>query len=89
MSDTVTSEAETLARVRRIETRLTKVANYLNIDVGGAKPTWDPHHKRIVIESPNCSLADLFKAVPLHVKDLELVQVYIGSQFYFCVRMGR
>ena len=89
MSDHATPETETLARVRRIETRLTRVANHLNIDVGGAKPRWDANHKRIVVESSNCSLIDLFKSVPLHIKDTELIPIYIGEQFYFCLRMGR
>jgi hypothetical protein len=47
---------ETLDRVRRIETRLTKVAQHFDIDVGGGRPVWDDGD--VIIPSPNCSIRE-------------------------------
>jgi hypothetical protein len=82
-------ERELLDRLRRMETKLTKIGNHLNVDVGGATPAWDPDRKRLIIDSPNCSLGDIFKAIPLQVSGSALVPVHIGEQFYMSVRLDR
>jgi hypothetical protein len=72
-------ERETLERVRRIETRITKIGNSLGIDVGGGKPVWHPEG-RILLPSPNCSLGEVLKAIPDSERDND-VDIYVAGDY--------
>lgn len=70
---------ELLDRIRRIETRVTKIGNHIGVDVGGSTPRWVRDDERITIESLNCSLADLMKAVPINYEGAA-VSVWFGDR---------
>jgi len=72
-------DRELVDRVRRIETRVTKIGRHFGIDVGGGRPIWDPRG-RVVIPSPNCSVGDILKTVPDASRSGE-VDVYVGDEY--------
>ena len=73
-------ELEVRDRVRRIETRLTVLAKGLGIDVGGAAIVWSAETKRVQVSTPNCSLAEIMRAVPLD-RQGHHVDIYLGCQY--------
>ena len=36
-------------RMRRVETRVTKIGRFLGVDVGGGQPIWRAHDKTVLI----------------------------------------
>lgn len=73
-------EQETLDRVRRIETRVTKIGNHLGVDVGGGKPEWDRVNERVVLPSPNCSISECVKVIPPQFNG-RLVNVFVDDEY--------
>jgi hypothetical protein len=73
-------DREILDRVRRTETRVTKIGRALGIDVGGGKPVWDDALGRVVVPSPNCSVGDIVNAVPEDRRKLE-IDVYVAEDY--------
>lgn len=70
---------ELLDRVRRIETRVTKIGHAMGVDVGGGRPSWDVKRGCVVLPSPNCSIAECVNIVPASREGP--VDVYVGDQF--------
>jgi hypothetical protein len=69
---------ESLQRARRIETRVTMIANHLGVDAGGEKPTYDPVRRVVQVKTPKVSLEDVLAAIE---DDVVMVQVFCGDQF--------
>lgn len=67
-------------RMRRVETRVTKIGQSLGVDVGGGKPTWDPNDKVVTIPTPNCAIGSILAAIPEHERKGE-VDVYIADEY--------
>jgi len=78
MSNYTPFEQEMLDRSRRIETRVTKIGNFIGADVGGGKPVWD--RDRVQIPSRNCSIGDVIAVVPADQRHRS-VPVYIGDDY--------
>lgn len=64
---------ETLDRVRRIETRLTKYLEHIGFTTGAQRPAW--HDGTIVLPSMDCSLKDTLAAIPHDWDPLRAVYV--------------
>lgn len=79
--DTQAMVAEVMDRVRRIETRTTKLAHGLNVDVGASKPEW--RNGRIYAPTPNCSVADCLAVVPDSWS--EEVEVYVRDELLMSI----
>jgi hypothetical protein len=79
-------ERESVERLRRIETRVTKIGQAMGVDVGGGRPIWMGHMKRVVIPSPNCSVGAVVAAVPLEYHKDE-IDVYCGEDYKFTLFM--
>lgn len=73
-------ETEVRDRVRRIETRLTVLANGLGVDVGGGSILWNSIAQRVQVSTPNCSLAAILRAVPQQ-RQGDPVEVYLGGEY--------
>ena len=73
---------EIVDRVRRIETRVTKMGHAMGVDVGGGRPIWNAAQKRVLLPSPNCSIGECLAVIPEKLRDEE-VDFYIGTQ-YLC-----
>lgn len=73
---------EILDRVRRTETRVTKMGHAMGVDVGGGRPIWNAAQKRVMLPSPNCSIGECLAIIPAESKS-EDVDLYIGAQ-YLC-----
>lgn len=71
---------EVLDRVRRIETRLTKIGDHMGVDTGGGKPFWNAAQKRVIIPTPNCSMGDILRAVPDELKGEE-IDVFVHGEY--------
>jgi len=54
--------SETLDRVRRIETRLTKYLEHIGFATGAQRPTWVDGV--VMLPSMDCSLRDILATVP-------------------------
>lgn len=67
---------ESLDRIRRIETRVTRVANHLGVDSGNAKPEF--RDGNLHVASKKCSIDELLNAIPDSHIDEE-VDVYQGD----------
>jgi len=71
---------EFMARVRRIETRVTQVAIGLGVHTGAQKPEFTPNNVgggRIQLPSPHSSVKELLDSLPLD--SLGPVEVYVGN----------
>lgn len=56
---------EAVTRARRIETRVTLIANHLGVDAGEqTKPSYDATGNRLLIASRKTSLDDILTATP-------------------------
>jgi hypothetical protein len=55
---------EVSARIRRIETKTTKIANQLGVDTGGEKPVL--RGNTLYVPSPKISLEDIVAAIGEH-----------------------
>jgi hypothetical protein len=73
-------DKEILDRVRRTETRVTKIGRALGIDVGGGKPEWDDSEGRVTIPTPNCSIRDILAVIPEGRRAFE-IDVYAGDDY--------
>jgi hypothetical protein len=73
-------DREVRDRVRRIETRLTKIGRHMGVDVGGGQPEWIDDKGRVVIPTPNCNVGDIVKAIPADRRDKE-IKVYVGDEY--------
>ena len=49
-------------RVRRVETRLTKLCEAMGVDAGGSKPVWEDG--RIELPNVSCSFRDVINSIP-------------------------
>lgn len=76
------ADKEILDRVRRIETRVTKMGHAMGVDVGGCRPLWNAAQKHIMLPSPNCSIGECLAVVPETMRK-ENVDIYIGTH-YLC-----
>lgn len=77
-------EVEIRDRVRRIETRLTVLANALGIDVQGSVPSWNSDLEIVQVPTPNCSLKSILSAVPRRLRGHQ-IPVCIGSEYLVTV----
>lgn len=68
-------------RVRRIETRVTKIGNAMGIDVGGGKPVWDAGRRLVSLPSPNCSIKEIVESIPDEFTGLA-IDIYVGVQHF-------
>lgn len=75
---------EMLDRVRRIETRVTKIGNAMGVDVGGGKPAWDVGRCRVTLPSPNCSIREIVEVIPERFAG-HPVSVYVGDDHFTTV----
>ena len=69
---------EVAGRSRRLETKVTKIANHLGVEAGGARPVW-VSPGRIEIPSRDCSIQQCLAVVP--GSWIEDVRVYIKNDF--------
>lgn len=79
-----TTEQETLDRVRRIETRITKIGQAMGVDVGGGRPIWLEGDKHVAVPSPNCSIGEIMKVVPQEHRHLD-IPVFVGSDYLMTI----
>lgn len=70
---------ETLDRVRRIEIRLTRLMEGLNIETGIHRPTWSDG--TILVPSHASSLADCLKVIPSDWPSEMTVKLVMSGQF--------
>lgn len=70
---------ETLGRLRRIETKTTKVANHLGVDAGGDKPVFYAVGHILQVPSRKTSLDDIIAAVP--EKHRSMVKIMCGDDY--------
>lgn len=68
-------------RVRRTETRVTKVANHLGVDAGNEKPVLKVKLRELHITSRKCTLDELLAAVPAAERSGEGIDVYCGNDY--------
>lgn len=59
-------EKEVRDRVRRIETRLTKLLRHLGLDEQGSMPYWNESVECIEVPSISVALKDVVAAIPPH-----------------------
>lgn len=71
---------EVLDRVRRIETRLTKLLTHFGISPGAERPSWESGVVRV--PSRRAQLEDILSVVP-HGYGKEEFDVYVGED-YLC-----
>lgn len=79
-------ERETLDRVRRIETRLTKLGQAMGVDVGGGQPMWDTVRGVAVVPTPNCSIKGILAVIPQGYRERG-ADVYVGDEYLMTVRI--
>lgn len=79
-------EKETLDRVRRIETRITKIGNHMGVDVGGGTPSWCGDH--IVTSSANTSIKALVEAIPKSHHS-SMVRVFVSDDYLATITINR
>lgn len=75
-------DVETLERTRRIETRLTKLALALGVDMPSQKPEFAPYimePSRLILPSPHTSMFEILAAIPRGWQGA--VDVYIGQSY--------
>lgn len=76
---------ETLGRLRRVETKTTKVANHLGVDAGGDKPELNDVTGVLQVPSRKVSLDDVLDAV--RGRDgIVSIAVYCGTEFLMTFR---
>lgn len=88
MQQSGTVDREVRDRVRRIETRLTKIGRHMGVDVGGGQPEWYDTLGRVVIPTPNCNVGDIVKVIPAERRDKE-IEVYVGSEYLLTLFVDR
>ena len=71
-------EAEILARVRRVETRLTQLMVALGVDTRSQKPVFESDHGYVVVPSKHTSLREILDSVPDSWRGS--FRVFIGSE---------
>lgn len=69
-------------RMRRVETRVTKIGRFLGVDVGGGKPVWQPGDQSIMIPTPNCAVGEILHAIPDDCRKGN-VDVYVNDDYLF------
>ena len=69
-------DSELIDRVRRIETKVTKLGEQAGVDMGGQKPCYTG--SKIEVPTPHVSLASVIAAIPKDV--VTTVPVVIGSR---------
>jgi hypothetical protein len=72
---------EIVDRVRRIETRVTKIGNHMGVDVGGGKPVWDMGRCSVVLPSLNCSIREIVDIIPPKFAG-HPVNVFVGDDHF-------
>ncbi len=55
---------ETLERARRVETRITKLCQFLGFDTNTKKPHWSAEQGTVIVPTDACSLRDILAASP-------------------------
>lgn len=71
-------EKESLARLRRIETRVTQIALAMGVATQAQKPQFSEAKSRVVVPSRHTTLQELLACVPKYWKNP--VEVYIGDE---------
>ena len=74
-------EQETLARTRRIETRVTQIAMALGVATQAQKPEFNPVTSSVRVPSVHSSLRELLDSIPKEWK--KPVRLYIGGDDLF------
>jgi hypothetical protein len=64
-----TIEAETLDRVRRVETRLTQLMIQLGVETQRQKPEFNPLRSEVKVPSPHSSLQEILDSLPKEWQD--------------------
>jgi hypothetical protein len=67
-------------RMRRVETRVTKIGRFLGVDVGGGRPIW--RDGTVVVPTPNCAIGEMLKVIPDGAKGGD-VDVYVNDDYLF------
>jgi hypothetical protein len=70
---------EVADRARRTETRVTKIANHLEVDAGGEKPRFHSAGNFIKVPSRKVSLEDILAAIPRGQETA--ISLYCGDDF--------
>lgn len=70
---------EMAARARRLETKTTKIANHLGVDVNQERPLFDRVTRSLQVPSPKVTLEDVLSSVDFGECD-GLIGVYCGSE---------
>lgn len=55
---------DTHDRMRRVETRITKLMQHMGVDAGGMRPIW--RDGTVIIPNPQTGFQDILSAVPPH-----------------------
>lgn len=75
---------EMLDRFRRVETKVTKIANHLGIDAGVEIPAWE--NGKITVTSIKCSLQEMLSVIPQDWPHDDEVVVYVkGGEYLFAM----
>ena len=51
-------------RMRRVETRITKLMQAMGMDAGGMRPIW--REGTVIVPNPQCGLQDILDVIPKH-----------------------
>lgn len=76
---------ETAKRARRIETKVTVIAEELGVGNLGNKPVYDPVLRTVQIKTPKTSLEDILAAIE---DDTVMVQIVCHSEYLASVCPG-
>lgn len=69
---------EMASRVRRTETKVTKVANHLGVDdIDFERPVYNAVENAVFVPSPKCTLEEVLAVIP---KDRYMVAIYKGAE---------
>ena len=75
----ITNDEDVDTRLRRMETRLTKLMEFLGFDIQSIKPTW--RNGRVNVASPGTPLIEIINAVPHDWDWEEDVEIYHRGKF--------
>jgi hypothetical protein len=70
---------EVLDRVRRIETRVTKLGDHFGIELGGSRPSWSDGS--IYLPTPNCSIGSIVNLIPQGWPRQDGIDVFVGRDY--------
>jgi hypothetical protein len=81
-----TAVKEILDRMRRVETRLTKLIELQGFDTHGDKPKliWEAGDAKLILPSPSCTLKSILDALPKRANPD--VQLMMGEEILAVIR---